>query len=236
MQPDSDAAALCHFICMTQQPEAGDIRAGVNMLQSRHGFRCRLVQGGHMGIGSLHVFLFHQIRLGSRAQHAAAQGLGQHQHISGLSADVLENPVRVNKTGYAQAVLGFVILNGMSPGNETAGFHGFVVAPLQNLAYRCERKAAGHTQQVHGQSGPAAHGIYVAERVGCGDLAEGIGIIHDRSEKVDRLNKGGIFIDFVYTGVIAAFIANQQVFIKDIGQTCKYFTEDSRSQLGRSPG
>ncbi len=61
---------------------------------------------------------------------------------------------------------------------------------------------------------PAAHGIYVAERVGRGYLTEQKGIVHDRGEKIDGLHERYVFGNSVNSGVVIGVEANQDIGIR----------------------
>ena len=65
----------------------------------------------------------------------------------------------MDKAGDAQTVFGFVVLNGVSAGDDAAGLHRLVVTALQDLADGLQRQAVGHTQKIHGQLGQAAHSV-----------------------------------------------------------------------------
>ena len=92
--------------------------------------------------------------------------------------------VRVDEAGYGQAIFQFAIFNAVTADQHHLGFGHLVDTPLDDLPqdadiHLFERKA----DQVHGGLGHAAHGIHVAQGIGCGNLAEPIGIIHDGVKK-----------------------------------------------------
>ena len=142
----------------------------------------------------------------------------------------------MDKAGDTQTILGFVIFDGVAARDDAAGFHSLIVAALQNLSDGDQRQAVGNAKQVHGQLGYATHGVYVAQSVGCGNLAEHIGVVYNGGKEVHRLDHGGVVIDAIDASVIAAVIAYQQIVILTIGQIVQNFRKDTRSQLRRSPG
>ena len=79
----------------------------------------------------------------------------------------------------AQAVLWFVILNGVAARDDASGLDGLGMSALQNGADILFRQTVRHTQEVHRNFRLAAHGVHVAQRVRRGDLAEEIRIIHN---------------------------------------------------------
>lgn len=108
----------------------------------------------------------------------------------------------------AQAVLWFVILNGVTARDDASGLNSFGMPTLQNGANVVFRKAVRHAQKVHRHSWLAAHGIHVAQRVRRGDLTKEIRIVHNGGEEVDRLNDGDLVGDAVHGGVVAAVVAD----------------------------
>ncbi len=56
--------------------------------------------------------------------------------------------------------------------------------------------------------GTSAHGIDVAQRIGGGDLAEGVGIVHHGSEEVHGLDQREVGSDFVDAGVVGVIEAD----------------------------
>ena len=107
--------------------------------------------------------------------------------------------------------LHFIIANAVPAHYRTASFHHLRQAtgqdPLQNCQVTLLRKAD------HGQRAqrPTTHGIHVAQRVDCGDLAESVRIVNDRGEEIYGLNEGELIGNFVHAGVIGFVKADQHV-------------------------
>ena len=57
----------------------------------------------------------------------------------------------------------------------------------------------------------AAHGVNIAQRVGGGDLAEGVRIVDDGGEEVDCLHQRLIGRDLIHAGVVGVVEADQNV-------------------------
>lgn len=108
----------------------------------------------------------------------------------------------------AQAVLWFVILNGVAARDDASGLDGFGMPTLQNGANVLFRQTVRHAQKVHRNFRLAAHGVHVAQRVRRGNLTEEIRIVHNGGEEVDRLNDGDLVGDAVHGGVVAAVVAD----------------------------
>lgn len=83
----------------------------------------------------------------------------------------------------AQAVLWFVILNGVAARDDASGLDGLGMSALQNGADILFRQAVRHAQKVHCEFRLAAHGVHVAQRVRRGDLTEEIRIVHNGVKK-----------------------------------------------------
>ena len=128
----------------------------------------------------------------------------------------------MDQSGDAQAVLGLLVLNAVAAGDNRTGLQHLGGAAGQNIAHRLHRKAGGEGQQIHGQGGRAAHGVYVGESIGGGDLTKGIGVVHHRGEEVHRLDHGYVVTDLVDGGVVAGVITHQQVGVRRFGQARQY--------------
>ena len=64
----------------------------------------------------------------------------------------------------------------------------------------------------------AAHSPDIAERVGCRDLSEHIGIIYDRSKEVHRLDHGNLIRNLIDSRVIGGFNPHDQIIIMEFWQ------------------
>ena len=142
----------------------------------------------------------------------------------------------MDKSGDTQAIFRLVVLDGVSARNDATGLYGLVVAAFQNLSDGDQRQAVGYAKQVHRQFGYTAHSVNIAEGVGCGDLAEHIGVVYNGSKEIHRLDHGGVVIDTIDASIIAAVVAYQQVVILTIGQMVQNLRKDTRSQFGCSAG
>lgn len=76
-----------------------------------------------------------------------------------------------------QAVLWFVILNGVAAAMTHPGLDGLGMSALQNGANVLFRQTVWHAQEVHCEFRLSAHGVHVAQRVRRGDLTEEIRIV-----------------------------------------------------------
>jgi hypothetical protein len=74
---------------------------------------------------------------------------------------------------------------------------------------RISRSAfSGKTDQRQRCERLAAHGVNVAQRVGCGDLAESVRVVDDGSEEIDGLHQRLIGRDLIHSGVVGVVEAD----------------------------
>jgi hypothetical protein len=57
----------------------------------------------------------------------------------------------------------------------------------------------------------SAHGVDIAERVGGGDLAEDVRVVHDRREEIHGLDEGLVGRDLIHSGVVGVIEADQDI-------------------------
>ena len=117
----------------------------------------------------------------------------------------------MDEAGDRQAVLGLVIKNAVSAGDEAPCLVDLVIAPPEHPVDRLIGHIPGDAHQVQGQLGLAPHGVHVAEGVCGGNLAEKVGIVGDGRKEVHRLHQGQLVREPVYRRVVAAVEAHQQI-------------------------
>ena len=110
----------------------------------------------------------------------------------------------------------------MAAGDYRPSLLYLAVAALKDLLHDLEIEAGGEADKIHGDSRYAAHGIYIAEGVGRGYLAEGIWIIDDRRKEVDGLYHGEFVVYLINGGVVARVEPDQQIFVTEAGETREY--------------
>jgi hypothetical protein len=220
-------------------PEAGDVGAAVGrgaqglvLVEQGHG---QPVEGGHE---------FHQravrVRAGQTAlegggEDARAQRLGEQEHVAGSGAAVQEHLLRVHQAGHRQAVLEFVVLDGVPADEQRPGLADLGQPPFHHLA----EHALGHGlhragEDVHAQQRPAAHGVDVGERIGRGDAAEVKGVVDDGREEVHGLDERCGLVQTIHPGVVAGLAADQEIRITRQVEPAEYSAQVPRAQLGGS--
>ena len=230
-----DAAALGHLAGVAQQAEAGHVRAGVDAVFDHRVARV-FVQGGHELHGIAHRLLRAELRLGSGGENAYAERLGEDEHVAGPRAGVGEYALRVDEARDCEAVLRLVVEDAVAAGDDGPGLVDLVVAAAEQGVDGLTRHLLRHAHEVERQLGLAAHGIDVRERVRCGDLAEGVGVVRDRREEVDGLHQRKLVRDLVHRGVVALVEADEQVRVVADLYPLQQLGEDARADLCAAAG
>ena len=131
----------------------------------------------------------------------------------------------MNRTGDAEPVFGFIIVDGVPSYHYGAGLGDFLLPAAENgqQYFRIET-AHRKSDNIHGCQRFAAHGIHVAETVRRGYLPEQIGIVHNRSEKIQGLDQRRFLVQQINTGIIRGIdpdenpgIMNRRQFGKHVG-------------------
>ena len=102
-----------------------------------------------------------------------------------------ENPIRVNESGNGKSVFQLVIFHAMPAQQHRSGFADLVDASLDDLPQDGKIHAfQREPHQIHGGFGLPAHGVDIAQGIGCGNLPEPVRVIHNGREKIHRLDQG----------------------------------------------
>ena len=199
---------------VAEEAEAGDVDAGVHS-DCGHGLGGRVVQSGHHGdSGVKHVWGSDALLCGGRDE-AGADGLGEHQRITGPRARVGDLFAGTDKAGDGHAVLGLFVVDCVAADYERACLAGLGGAALEDAAEDVTRKADREADYVQRQYWAGAHSVDVTERVGGGYLAEGERVVDDGREEVHGLYQGEVVVQAVDGGVIGGAVPDEQVRIGD---------------------
>lgn len=118
---------------MPDQAKARDVGAAVKLEtlgQTNRG----LVEGTHRAEHRAGAILFDELALNGRGDDARADRLGQQQDIAHARAAVGEHAVERDEAAHGQAVLGLVVVDGVTARDGAAGLDALVGAARQNLA------------------------------------------------------------------------------------------------------
>ena len=177
----------------------------------------RLVEGAHRVKHGCGLVLLDKLALNGRGDDARADGLGQQQNIAHARAAVGEHTVKRDKTAHGQAVLGLVVVDGVTARDGAAGLDALVGAARQNLTGNLNAQAARDAQQVHGMARPPAHGVDVRQRVCRGDLAKQKRVVDHRWEEVDRLHEPQVLPYAEDARIVGGIEPHEQVVVMHIG-------------------
>ena len=158
--------------------------------------------------------------------YAGAERFGEQQAVAGLGAAVGEDAAGIDEAGDGISELGFFVADAVAADHRATCFHHFREAAGENLLQDFEVAAGGEAYVSQRGDGASAHGVDVAQRIGGGDLAEGVGVVHDGSEEIDGLHQREIGGDFVDAGVVGMIEADQNVGIVLPGKLAQNFVED----------
>ena len=133
----------------------------------------------------------HAAELDGRADDTGAERLGEHQPVAGLRAGVGKDAIRVDGAGHRVAEFDLAILHGVAAEQRHARFAQLVEPAAEDLRRlrRCRDASCWKRRNRQRRQRPPAHGVDVAQRVGRGDLAVDVGVVHDRREEVHRLHQ-----------------------------------------------
>src|ERR1700677_5215662 len=113
----------------------------------------------------------------------------------------------MDESGDGVAKLGFVVANAVATDYDASGFNHFGQSAGENVFQNFEVSFLGKTHQCQRSNRASAHGVDIAQRVGGGDLAENVGIIHDWREEIDGLHQSLIGRDLIHSGVVGVIKA-----------------------------
>ena len=94
-------------------------------------------------------------------------------------------------------------------------------------------RSAGQATRFMAVSGPGAHGVHVAERVGRGELPEPVGRVDDGREEVDRLHQAEVVGDARDGGVVVR-LEQPRELRGAARQSVEHGLQVARTQLRRS--
>ena len=180
---------------------------------------------------SVQLCTFHQIRLCRRCENADAEGLCQNQNVSRLCTGIGQYPLRMHKARDRQTVDRLRAVDGVPAGDDCACFIRLVVAAAQNLAHSFIVHRVRQAHDVERQLRRAAHGVDVAERVRRGNLPVQERVVHNRREKVRRLDDCRVVTDDIDACVVALVVADDQPRVCVRAEALQHFDERSRADL-----
>src|SRR5574343_19318 len=208
---DRAAAASGHFQRMAGQGEAGHVGERMHAWQGRQRRAGGVQTGG--GVDHLRVAFGGQcVLLQGGRQHAHAQRLAQHQHVTGLGACIALDAPGVDQAQGDQAVDGLDRVDGVTARDRDAGGLADAGAAFEDAADGGSGQHVDrHADQGQRHDGRAAHGVHIADGVGGGNAAKVEGVVDDGHEKVGGGDQGLFVVEPVNGRVVGGFDAHQQL-------------------------
>ena len=169
-----------------------------------------------------------------RVRDAGAERFGAEQRVARTRAGVAHDAVGACGAEHREAVLRLVVFDGVAAGQKRPGFAHLVRAAAQHLGHDVFSEAARKGEDVEGRERARAHREHVGERVGRGDGAELVGVVHHRREEVEREHGGGVVVEAVDGCVVGGLEAQQKLGRGRRRDALQYVGEVARTPLGRS--
>ena len=195
------------------------------------------VQGGHRPDGRRHRPL-RRLRLLDRGRDdAGAERLREDERVARPGADVPPDAPGMDQPHDGVAELGLGVVDGVAADDAHARLARLLGAAPQGLAEH------GHGELVprepddrqHGDRTPA-HRVDVGERVGGGDLPEGVRVVHDGREEVHRQHEREPVGQSIDRGVVAGLRSHQHVGVGDLRQHPQHLGQILWPELAGSAG
>ena len=129
-----------HFVGVAEDAVAGHVGHGVSCLT--HDMRRMAVERGHAFDGRLEVFRRRFVELGGGGDESGAEGLGEIHGVARAGACLGQNAIRMHQAHHAEPILGLLIDDGMTAGDDCSGL-GDLVRSAAQYAGHCLRRHAG---------------------------------------------------------------------------------------------
>ena len=89
--------------------------------------------------------------------------------------------------------------------------------------------------QIEAGDGSSAHSVDITDRIGCCNLAEGVGIVHRRHDEVCGGDQGDFIREAIDARIITGVKADEKIGILVFRQLSQKAPEPDRVEFGRSP-
>ena len=167
-----------------------------------------LVQRCHRLHGRVDPLLLGDAFLDRRRNYARAQRLGEQQPVAGLRALIGQHALGMNHSRDRISEFRFFIADAVAADHGASGLDHLRQAAGQNALQNVEIGFIGKADEGQRSQWLSPHGINIAECVGSGDLAEGVGIVHDGREKIHRLHERRLGREQIHAGVVGVIEAD----------------------------
>jgi hypothetical protein len=205
-----------HFARVADQAEAGDIGAAVDLV-TQHFLASRAIQREHGNNRRGHIRLLRDAALQGGSDHAGADAFGEDQRVAGARPGVGLDAQGVNGPGHGVAEFDLVIRHAVAAEDGAAGLVHLLRSAFEDF-FQVPRILLGRPGQ-NGErgDGATAHGIDVAQRVGRGDGAVGVRVVHNRRKEIHGLHQGKLRRQLVHAGIVGSVKPYQHIVIGPTG-------------------
>jgi hypothetical protein len=169
-----------------------------------------------------------------RRDDARADPFGEDQNVTRPRTGVGFHARRMNRAGDRVAELDFIVCDAVSAQDGAPRLMHLLGAALEDRPQVVEIALGRVGQDGERRNRLAAHGVHVAQRIGCGDGAEGLGVVNDRRKEVDRLHQGELRRQLVHAGIVGSVKPDQNILVGPTGHGGQYLVQNLWTELGRS--
>jgi hypothetical protein len=138
----------------------------------------------------------------------------------------------VDESEDAEAVLGFVVPDGVAAGDDASGFGDFFSTAAKDGGEGFGGEFRGEGGDVEGEDDFAAHCEDVRHGVGGCDGAVGVGVINKGCEEIKRSHDGGLRVDAIDGSVICDPEPDEEVRVVLLFEQTGERRKDLRQGLG----
>jgi hypothetical protein len=223
---------------MPDQPEAGHVgtRVDRSWQQGLQRFAGRSIQHQHRCDGGIHRGERSAAEFQRRRNHAGANRLGEHEDVAGDGAGVRQDSRRIDLAGDRVPELDLVVLHRVSAKQRHVRLGQRRQSPGEDRLQQRAIRIGGKRRNGERRERTAAHGVHVAEGVGCRDAAVDLRIVDDGGEEIDRLHERPALVEPVHTRIVRGPIVDEDPVVGLHGQIAQHLGELTSGEFARSTG
>jgi len=133
---------------------------------------------------------------------AGAEGLREIEVVARPETRFREEPTGVDQAEHAEAVLRFVVPDGVAAGDDATGLKHLIGASAEDLGLDLWGETFGECGDVECEDDFATHGEDIRHGIGGRDGPVGVGVVDEGCEEVKRSHDRGRFVDAKDGGVV----------------------------------
>ena len=141
----------------------------------------------------------------------------------------------MDHSGDCHAIFDFFIDDAVAADHNRAGLLDPLRPAFHDLAEDLDiHLALGKGDDVQRRFGLCSHRIDIAQRIGRGDLAEDVGVIHNGGEKINRIDDGQIRPKTIHSCVVGGLSPDNDIRMIKLGKAVQHLHQVGRAELGGS--